>query len=280
MNKEQFLQYKKIKGSVDILLYFYTNPKKWVSDRNELFIKNEKKNEKEFFDTIESNPLKPKQKDAVLVNENNNLILAGAGSGKTSVIVAKVTYLLKKNILHPNEILILAFNKNAQQELDERLKSKNIYVTVKTFHSFGLSIIANTLSKKPDLCKMSESPIYMAKFIQQTVQELMSLGGVFVKVFLELLAYFRIPEKLESEFKTKGEYYEHLKNYDIKTLKHEVEIKSQGDEALITLQEDVVKSFEELKIANFLTLNGIRYLYEEPYQYSTVTTDKKQYKPC
>jgi len=279
LNKEQLLQHQKIQGLVDTLQYFYANPQKWISEQNELFIKKEKESEKIFFDTIESNPLKPKQQDAVLVNENNNLILAGAGSGKTSVIVAKVAYLLKKEILHPNEILILAFNKNAQQELEERLKSKKIYVSVKTFHSFGLSIIAQTLSKKPDLCKMSESPIYMTKFIQTTIQELISLGGVFIKTFLELIAYFKIPEKSQNEFKNKGEYYEYLESYDLKTLKHEVEFRSQGNESLITLKEDKVKSFEELKIANFLTLNGIRYLYEDPYKYPTYTIENRQYKP-
>jgi len=66
----------------------------------------------------------------------------------------------------------------------------------------------------------------------------------------------------------------------MKTLKHEVELQSElNEEILTTLKQETVKSYQELVIANFLTLNGIRYLYEEPYQYRTYTVDKRQYKP-
>jgi len=211
---------------------------------------------------------------------SNNLILAGAGSGKTSVIVAKVVYLLKKEILHPNEILILAFNKNAQEELKERFKQKNIHVQIKTFHSFGLSVIAKALSQKPDLCPMTESPENMTKFIKDVIRDLMASMETFFESFLDFIAYFSIPYKNEEEFNSRGEYYEYQKNYDMKTLKHEVEIKSeQNQELLTTLKEETVKSYQELIIANFLTLNGIRYLYEEPYKYRTYTVEKRQYKP-
>ncbi|WP_151900427.1 UvrD-helicase domain-containing protein [Sulfurimonas hydrogeniphila] len=279
-NKEKFMFHDKIKDYILEIINFYNNPQKWIDDSNRLFIQNEKLNEKAFFDTIESNPLTNKQQDAVLVNENNNLILAGAGSGKTSVIVAKVSYLLKKNILNPNEILILAFNKNAQEELEERFKQKNIHVQIKTFHSFGLSVIAKALSQKPDLCPMTESPINMTKFIKDTIRELMASMGTFFESFLDFIAYFSIPYKSEEEFNSRGEYYEYQKNYDMKTLKHKVEIKSeQGEESLTTLKEETVKSYQELIIANFFTLNGIRYLYEEPYKYKTYTVEKRQYKP-
>ena len=279
-NKEKFMFHNKIKSDISELLEFYHNPEKWVDESNNLFIKNEKIKEKDFFNTIESNPLTDKQQEAVLVNENNNLILAGAGSGKTSVIVAKVSYLLKKNILHPNEILILAFNKNAQEELEERFKQKNIHVQIKTFHSFGLSVIAEALSQKTDLCPMTESPVNMTKFIKDTIKELMASMETFFESFLDFITYFSIPYKSENEFNSSGEYYEYQKNYDMKTLKLEVKIKNeQGEESLTILKEETVKSYQELIIANFLTLNGIRYLYEEPYKYKTYTVEKRQYKP-
>jgi len=208
-NKEKFLTNSKIKTSISELLDFYDNPTKWIQKANKSFIQNEKINEKHFFDTIEKNPLTNRQQEAVLVNENNNLILAGAGSGKTSVIVAKVSYLLKKNILHPNEILILAFNKNAQEELEERFKQKNIHTQIKTFHSFGLSVIAKALSQKPDLCPMTESPVNMTKFIKDTIRELMASMGTFFESFLDFIAYFSIPYKSENEFSSRGEYYEY-----------------------------------------------------------------------
>lgn len=279
-NKEKFLFHKEVKNDILDLINFYNQPANWVKQSNNKFIQNEKIKEKTFFDRIESNPLTKTQQEAVLVNENNNLILAGAGSGKTSVIVAKVAYLIKKEILHPNEILILAFNKNAQEELDERFRQKNIHVQIKTFHSFGLSVIANALSQKPDLCPMTESPANMTKFIKDTIRNLMASMGTFFESFLDFIAYFSIPYKSEDEFSSRGEYYEYQKNYDMKTLKHEVEVKGeQSQELLTTLKEETVKSYQELIIANFLTLNGIRYLYEESYKYKTYTIEKRQYKP-
>lgn len=62
-----------------------------------------------FFDTIESKPLTPEQRLSVVVDEDATLVLAGAGSGKTSVITAKAAYLVKAGIRQPEEILLLAF---------------------------------------------------------------------------------------------------------------------------------------------------------------------------
>lgn len=277
----EYLRHNNIKTSISELILFIQSSNAWVLDRNSEFVKNEKIREKQFFDTIESNPLTEKQKDAVLVNENNNLILAGAGSGKTSVIVAKVAYLLNKKILHPNELLILAFNKNAQVELSERFKEKSIHVKIKTFHSFGLSVIAEAMAQKPDLCPMTESSANMTQFIEKTIHNLMASRSIFLEDFINFVAYFSIPYKSESEFNSLGEYYDYQKSYDMKTLKHEVEVKGvhQGGNNLTTLKKETVKSHQELVIANFLTLNGIKYLYEEPYKYKTYTIEKRQYKP-
>ena len=134
-----------LKTSLYELKSFITNSIAWCDTRNILFIKNEKILEKKFFNTIESNPLTEKQTDAVLTNEVHNLILAGAGSGKTSVVVAKVLYMIKKNIINPEEVLILAFNKKAQLELAERFDSKNVNVDIRTFHSFGLNVIGDLI---------------------------------------------------------------------------------------------------------------------------------------
>lgn len=279
-DREEFLQHTDINDSIGDIIEFNQDSKKWIDNKNKIFVENEKKKMKSFFDTVESKPLTDKQQEAVLVNENNNLILAGAGSGKTSVIVAKVSYLISKNILHPSEILVLAFNKNAQEELEDRFKKKGIHVKVKTFHSFGLSVIAQSTSQKFNLCPMVESPNNMTKFIRISIQNLIASSKIFLEFFLNFMAYFSVPYRSESEFNSLGEYYEYQKNYDMKTLKHEViEKGNRQGENLTTLKEETVKSYQELVIANFLTLNGIKYLYEEPYEYKTYTIEKRQYKP-
>ncbi|TKT57955.1 hypothetical protein FDR95_12315 [Rhizobiaceae bacterium LC148] len=70
---------------------------------------------KGFFDTIEKNPLTPEQRLAVVTDEDATLVLAGAGSGKTSVIVAKAAYLVERGIRKPDEILLLAFGKRRRR---------------------------------------------------------------------------------------------------------------------------------------------------------------------
>jgi DNA helicase-4 len=127
---------------------------------------------------------------------------------------------------------------------------------------------------------MAESQNNMNKFIKDTMFKLISSVEIFLKEFTQFIAFFRIPYKNESEFSNLGEYYDYQKDFDMKSLKHEVEIKGNNQkENLTTLKEETVKSYQELVISNFLTLNGIKYLYEEPYKIKTWTLEKRQYKP-
>lgn len=275
-----YFNHERIKNDIIELISFKKNIDKWVENSNLLFIKNEKILEKDFFDTIESKPLTDKQKDAVLTNEVNNLVLAGAGSGKTSVVVAKVCYLDNKNIVNLDEILILAFNKKAQEELEERFNAKNKSVEVRTFHSFGLSIIGRVTNEKPDICKMSESSNNMNIFLENTIRELIKKDDIFQTKFLEFNAYFKIPYVDENDFNNLGEYYDYQNNYDMKTLKQQLIDKTKRDsDGRITFNRETVKSYQELMIANFFTLNCIDYMYEASYKYNTATANKRQYKP-
>jgi superfamily I DNA/RNA helicase len=121
----------------------------WLKDINTIFMENELEEYRDYFDQIESNPLSQKQREAVVVHEKNNLILAGAGSGKTSVIVAKVGYTVEKGYAKKENILVLAFNKKAQQELQERIEHKlGLNVEVKTFHAFGKMVVESAYKKK------------------------------------------------------------------------------------------------------------------------------------
>ena len=71
---------------------------------NTRFIETELLAMRSFFDRVESNPLTSPQCRAVVADEDRNLVVAAAGSGKTSVIVAKVAYLIHKGQRLPNEI--------------------------------------------------------------------------------------------------------------------------------------------------------------------------------
>lgn len=114
----------------------------WVEEANQTWMQTETEKWSSWFDRIESSPLNMSQRQAVLLNQDHNLILAGAGSGKTSVLVARAGYLLASQQAEPGEILLLAFGRKAAEEMSERLTEKvGRGIRVATFHSLGCQII-------------------------------------------------------------------------------------------------------------------------------------------
>ncbi len=113
--------------------------------RNQEWIERERGNWEVLFSQLESSPLNLSQQQAVLLNDDNNLVLAGAGSGKTSVLMARVAYLLQSHLAQSHEILMLAFGREAATEMQERLQRRIGLsaegVQVNTFHQLGLAIL-------------------------------------------------------------------------------------------------------------------------------------------
>lgn len=109
-----------------------------------------------FFAGIESSPLNPAQARAVVNGERSLLVLAGAGSGKTSVLVARAGWLLTRGEAAPDQILLLAFGRQAAQEMDERIRERlsSDDITARTFHSLALHIIQQGSKKVPAISKL------------------------------------------------------------------------------------------------------------------------------
>ncbi len=88
--------------------------------------------------------LNKQQLEAITLNGKNALVLAGAGSGKTTTIIERIAYLIENNV-NPQRILVLTFTRRAANELIERLSAKNQqnhgYIRAGTFHRFCLNII-------------------------------------------------------------------------------------------------------------------------------------------
>ena len=89
--------------------------------------------------------LNPEQQEAALHNYGPMLILAGAGSGKTTVLVARTGRLIDENIVPAEKICVLTFTNKAAKELKERVAHKlgkaGRNILSGTFHSFGLGIL-------------------------------------------------------------------------------------------------------------------------------------------
>ncbi|UBX43234.1 DNA helicase IV [Citrobacter werkmanii] len=119
----------------------------------------------EFFQHIESSPLNPAQARAVVNGEQALLVLAGAGSGKTSVLVARAGWLLARGEAAAEQILLLAFGRKAAQEMDDRIRERlhTDEVTARTFHSLALHIISQGSKKVPTVSKLENDAVARSK---------------------------------------------------------------------------------------------------------------------
>lgn len=101
-------------------------------------------------------------------------MLAGAGSGKTSVLVARAGWLLRRNEALPEQILLLAFGRQAADEMNSRIKQRLGVdsIQAKTFHALALHIIQQGSRKTPVISKLeSDSQARRALLIQHWQQQ-------------------------------------------------------------------------------------------------------------
>lgn len=218
---------------------------------------------KDFFDTIESKPLTPEQRLSVVVDEDATLVLAGAGSGKTSVITAKAAYLVKAGIRQPEEILLLAFAKNAAEEMSERVEARSgVPIVARTFHAIAYDIIGIVEGSKPALADHATDDMAFTNLIKQILKDLVYRLSEVSKAIIQFFAHFLVEPKTEWDFKTKHDFYTHMESQDLRTL--------QGEK---------VKSYEELQIANWLYENGVEYEYEPLYEHKVSEIGRRDYQP-
>ena len=218
-----------------------------------------------YFDKVETKPLTDRQRRACVVDEDSNLVLAGAGSGKTSVIVAKAGFVEQMGWAKAKEILVLAYGRKASDETQERIENRlgqDSQIKASTFHALGLRIIGEVEGERPGVFTPLESSEGLIEYIHEQVARHSKQDADYRSDLLTYFSDFLYPLKDAFEFKTLGEYYEHMTQHDPQTL--------DGNK---------VKSQEELRIGNFFYLNGIQYDYEAPFHAHLATSERRQYKP-
>ncbi len=127
----------------------------------------------EFFHTIETSPLNQAQAEAVVNGEPSVLVLAGAGSGKTSVLVARAGWLLVRGEAASEQILLLAFGRKAASEMDERIAERlqTDAITARTFHALALHIIAEGGRKTPKVSNLENDLVGRQQLLISAWQE-------------------------------------------------------------------------------------------------------------
>jgi len=217
----------------------------------------------DYFKNIESNPLTEEQIEACIKDEDNNLVLAGAGTGKTSTMVGRAGFLLKNKQAKAEDILMIAYGRKASEEMDERVKEriKIEDLSISTFHKLGLDIVAKVENAKPSVSKLVEDERLYKRTIGEWVNEFLKDDKYKSKVIKYFEDYLFV-ERSPFEFETQGEFYDHIEAEEIRTFKGER-----------------VKSYGERVVANFLFMMGIEYEYERNYEIDTRTKEYRQYTP-
>ncbi|WDD97049.1 UvrD-helicase domain-containing protein [Thalassomonas actiniarum] len=232
----------------------------------------------DFFCRVESNPLTTQQQIACISDEHNNLVLAGAGTGKTSVMVGRTGYLLQSKQTGPGEILLLAFGNKAAKEMDERIKQRldREDIRASTFHALGQAIISKVEGRPPQLTPLAQDETAKQFWLEQQLQQLLTGQGAdhdYPALILSYLERYRYPRHSAFDFTTLAQHIDYLK-----------------DNKILSLAGDKVHSYGELLIADYLYKTGIHYRYRQHYcvdQTGTAaapsavkTPDSRPYKPA
>jgi DNA helicase-4 len=223
----------------------------------------------DLFDRVERSPLTREQAHAVICFDNCVQVIASAGSGKTSTMVAKTAYALHRNLVPAEKILLLAFNKDAAEELKQRVKDRlhplgldGDQVAARTFHAFGLEVIGQATGRKPALAPWLDSG-QDHHHLMRLVDALRDTNPRF-RTWWDL---FRIV--LGRDLPEFGQEHDNPEDWDTVT-------KTSG---FRTLQGEIVKSQGERMIADWLFYNGVQYRYEARYEHDTTDAEHRQYCP-
>lgn len=241
----------------------------YVNERNLEYVSSQKALLKDFFNDIEGKQLDDQQQTALITDEYSNLIIAGAGSGKTLTILGKVKYLIEHKNIDAEDILLLSFTQKTVEELNERLQNMGLMVKATTFHKLGYKIIKKFADKAPAVSNANTLGNVIQSFLDNDIYNYPEALDAYVKY---VSCYMNIPEENEA-YSSLGNKLDTEKGIDFQTLKskfHDMPLNKVSIANLDTIQGEKVKSVEELIIANFLFINGIEYEYEKPYPYGDV----------
>ncbi|MBR4599113.1 MAG: UvrD-helicase domain-containing protein, partial [Treponema sp.] len=244
-----------------LLLEKYADIKNLIAIHNETFISQKLKSEKSYLDSIlkeidKNIILDDDQRKVVLTDEDYCLVIAGAGAGKTTTVAAKVKYLVEKKNIKPEEILVVSFTNKAVGELKEKIqKQLKIDCPITTFHSTGNAILHKDSEEKLNIVQNEKLYFVLEDYFRDSVLQNQKLIDDLIKFFA---TYFDAP----IQAKNKSELYDKLSSCNFSTMKSEVgevnyqlEMKTSRGKEHITIQNEVLRSQEEVQIANFLYLN-------------------------
>jgi DNA helicase IV len=253
-----------------------------VKTHNKTFINKSLISHKEYLDKILKDVdskifLDDDQRRVILNDEDYTLVIAGAGAGKTTTVAAKVKYLIDKKNLDPSEILVISYTNKAVDELKERInKQLKISCPITTFHAAGNAIIRK---QKEEKLRIVDSGFLYNIARDYLKKNILNHKEMMEKVIMFFGTYFDAPYEGE-DLKS---FFNYIIKADFTTIKSElneytIEIIDRLTKKQVTINNESLRSQEEVLIANFLYTHGIDYTYEPIYPFH-ISGSRKIYTP-
>lgn len=217
---------------------------------------------------VESRPLNAEQIAAVLSMDSRVLLVAAAGAGKTSTMVARAAYAIARGAATPDQVLMLAFNRQAAQELEQRCQVAFARIGIdagglqaRTFHALGLQVIEQASGRRPQLPAWAVDATSGVERLAELVDDL---------------------KDRSADFRTRWDMFRLVFGHDLPTgtaLAQADGHDRQGRPFLRTLGGDAVRNQEHCLLANWLFYNGVDFAYQPPYPHDLHTPGHLRYQP-
>ena len=249
-----------------------------ISLHNKRFLERHLASDKDYLDNVlkKVDPainLDDEQRRVVLSDEDYTLVIAGAGAGKTTTVAAKVKYLVEKKGVQPEQILVISFTNKAVGELRSKInKALKIDCPVTTFHKTGYAI----LRRQDEDRKLIVDGGFMFNVISNYLKgNILENPELVDKLILFFGSYFDAPYEGDDL----NTFFNYIAKADFSTLRGNMseyteEIINKRTGNRVTIARETLRSSQEVRIANFLYLNNIEYVYEKPYPYNILYSHK------
>ena len=260
----------------------YSHFEEMIDQKNDEYIAKAMYSEKQYLDNIlkDVDPkivLDDDQRKVVLTDEDYTLVIAGAGAGKTTTVAAKVKYLVEKKKIDPKQILVISFTNKAVQELRDKInKDLKIDCPIATFHSTGNAILHKQSPDKLNIVDDSRLYFVLQDYFKNSVLKNESMVNNLILFFS---TYFDAPYE-GADLNT---FFNKIAKSNFTTMRSDLEdykkeVIDRRSRKAVTIQNEVLRSYQEVEIANFLYINGISYEYEPIYRYD-IQFSRKPYTP-
>ena len=246
-----------MKDDIGLFLKRYDEYPDLIGEHNEEIVRKRVVEIDSRINPVEGRNLDRQQLSCIAYDTRTRLVIAGAGTGKTTAIVGLVKDLILSGKAAPHEILLLSFTNASVTELRGRIAEETgERIEVSTFHRLGLKVIASVNGKVPKVSNADLTDVILEGI------ESRKTDPSYVRILNQYMAYDFDSDRDEGDFETGSKMNDYLMH-----------------NPLYTLNGEKVKSYGESDIANFLALNGVPYAYEESYKFDTNDSQFGQYHP-